>query len=298
MRRSCAFCCYSSASCSCIRRAIFVAQVLHQESSLANPTLWIVYAAIFGYYVIAALFPIDKIIGRVYPVFGAILLLSAIGVFVGLFVNGYQPAELWDAGAAGAMGAMSAGLASADELWTAPTAVVGIVSYDMLGSIGGFIALLGVIVLPITSGDTALRALRCSLGDAFGLDMKRKRNVLILAIPIFALVFAVLIWSKADAAGFSTLWRYFSWANETIGVFALTMIAMYMVRNRMPYIMALVPGTFYFFIVTSYILNAEIGFNLPWDIAYTIAGVLSAAYVAATVMRSRRTRTHEAMADE
>ncbi|MBQ9042506.1 MAG: carbon starvation protein A [Eggerthellaceae bacterium] len=76
---------------------IFVNQVLHQESTLANPVLWGVYAAIFGYYVVAALFPIDKIIGRVYPVFGAILLVSAVGVFAGLFLNGYPLPELWDA---------------------------------------------------------------------------------------------------------------------------------------------------------------------------------------------------------
>ena len=33
---------------------------------------------------------IDKIIGRIYPVFGAILLLSAVGVFGGIFVKGYD----------------------------------------------------------------------------------------------------------------------------------------------------------------------------------------------------------------
>ena len=57
---------------------IFILQILHQESTLANPVLWIVYGVIFGYYVVAALFPIDKIIGRVYPIFGAILLAGHI----------------------------------------------------------------------------------------------------------------------------------------------------------------------------------------------------------------------------
>ena len=68
---------------------LFVAHILGQESSISNPTLWIVYGIIFVYYIMATLFPIDKIIGRIYPVFGAILLLSAVGVFVGLFAKGY-----------------------------------------------------------------------------------------------------------------------------------------------------------------------------------------------------------------
>lgn len=56
--------------------------------------MWVVYGVIFAYYIVATLLPIDKIIGKIYPVFGAILLLSAAGVFVGLFLNGYRPDEI------------------------------------------------------------------------------------------------------------------------------------------------------------------------------------------------------------
>lgn len=55
-----------------------------------NVWTWVIYAVILGYYLIATLFPIDKIIGKIYPVFGAILLLSAVGVFAGIFIKGYQ----------------------------------------------------------------------------------------------------------------------------------------------------------------------------------------------------------------
>ena len=51
---------------------LFVTHILGQESSVSNPVLWVTYGVIFAYYVIATLFPIDKIIGRVYPIFGAI----------------------------------------------------------------------------------------------------------------------------------------------------------------------------------------------------------------------------------
>ena len=37
---------------------------------------------------------------------------------------------------------------------------------------------------------------------------------------------------------------------------------------------------FYMFIISSFILNAAIGFNLPWPVSYTVAGVLTIAYAA------------------
>ena len=320
---------------------LFVTQILGEESSFSNPTLWIVYGVIFAYYAMATLFPIDKIIGKIYPVFGAILLLSAVGVFIGLFAKGYPLQEIWDVGffgahpfgerflpmffvtvtcgilsgfhatqatlisrtvtderdgrmvfydmmiaegfiamtwAAAAMGALGLGLVAADTLHASPTLVVGTVAKEMLGDIGGIIAIVGVIVLPITSGDTALRSLRVMLGDAFGVDQTKKKSALALAIPIFTVVALVLFYAKSDAKGFNILWRYFSWANETIGVFALAMIAVYMMKNRMPYLMALIPGSFYMYVVSVYILNAQIGFRLPLTASFIGAAALTALY--------------------
>ena len=57
---------------------------------------WIIYGVIFLYYLIATVFPIDAIIGRIYPIFGAILLFSAVGVFIGMFVKGYPLLNVWD----------------------------------------------------------------------------------------------------------------------------------------------------------------------------------------------------------
>ena len=287
---------------------LFVTQILGGESGLGNPAIWIVYGVIFAYYIIATLLPIDKIIGKIYPVFGAILLLSAVGVFAGLFFNGYPLDEIWETGlnfvnpfgehfipiffvtvacgivsgfhstqatlisrtmgderegrmtfynmmilegfiamvwAAAAMGAVNLGLATNDMLHDQATSVVGIVAKDMLGSIGGLIAIIGVIVLPITSGDTALRSLRIIISEAFRIDTTKKRSSLMLALPIFIVVAAILVWAKADTSGFNVLWRYFSWANESTAVFAFTMISVYMIRHKMPYLMSLIPGMFY-----------------------------------------------------
>ncbi|MBR7012930.1 MAG: carbon starvation protein A [Muribaculaceae bacterium] len=56
--------------------------------------VWIVI--IFAYYVIATLLPIDKIIGRVYPLFAIALLVMAVGLLVGLFVKMPHVPELWN----------------------------------------------------------------------------------------------------------------------------------------------------------------------------------------------------------
>ena len=181
------------------------------------------------------------------------------------------------------MGAVNSSIATNENLFKQAAVVVGIIAQDMLGSIGGMVAVLGVIVLAVTSGDTALRSLRLMLADALHIDNKKKINVLILASTIFAVVAGVLYFAKTDASGFAILWRYFSWANETIAVFAFAMIAVYMIKNNMPYLMAVVPGTFYMYMVSTYILHAPIGFGLGWTLSYILAAVCSVAYAAALV---------------
>ena len=320
---------------------LFVTQIVGDESTLSNPVTWIAYGAIFTYYIIATMMPINRIIGRIYPIFGAILLLSAIGVFGGLLFGGYHLDEIWERGvsftnpygenfipvffvtvacgivsgfhstqaaliartipqekdgrttfynmmilegfiamvwAAAAMAMVNGGQATIEMLHNEAVTVVGTVATTMLGSIGGGIAIIGVIVLPITTGDTALRSLRIMAADALRVDTSKRINNLLLALPIFAVVAGILIFAKTDVSGFNILWRYFAWTNECIAVFAFAMIGIYMIRNKMPYIMALVPGGFYMFIVMSYICNAQIGFRLPWVASYIIAAVSAVAY--------------------
>ena len=300
----------------------------------------IIYAIILAYYLVATLFPIDKIIGRIYPVFGAILLLSAVGIFVGLFFTGgiFQLNEMWGAWplwasidnivpmffitvacgivsgfhstqaciiarsmnsefegrntfymmmilegfiamiwAAAAMVIYNVG--SADAGITGAVAVVGIIAKDFLGEIGGIVAVLGVIVLAITSGDTALRSLRLMLADYFHIDQVSKSKRIALALAIFIPVAAVLVYSKLDAGGFNVLWRYFSFANETCAVFAFALITVYLWGRRKPWALTLIPGSFYMFVCSSYLLNEKIGFNLEWSFAYGVAGVLTVGYI-------------------
>lgn len=334
------------------------------DASTGEPVPWtslvpplIIYAIILLYYLVATLFPIDKIIGRIYPVFGAVLLLSAVGIFVGLFAGGgiFTLSEVWgpwpdwvNQGVIGqAFGCgwgnlvpmffvtVACGIVSgfhstqaciiarsvnsefegrntfymmmilegfiamiwaaaamvvytngaADPGVTGATAVVGIIAHSFLGDLGGIVAILGVVVLAITSGDTALRSLRLMLADYFHIDQLKRAKRVGLALAIFIPVAAVLVYSKMDPNGFNMLWRYFSFANETCAVFAFALISVYLAGRRKPWIMTFIPGCFYMFVVSSYLLNARIGFNLDWTAAYIVAGILTVGY-GALVLRA------------
>ena len=116
------------------------------------------------------------------------------------------------------------------------------------------IALLGVIVLPITSGDTALRALRLSLSETLHIDQSTNGKRIKLAVPIFALVIAILVFAKTNADGFNILWRYFAWANQTLSLFAFLCITAWMFENgkgKWAWI-PMIPGCFYTFICVTY----------------------------------------------
>ena len=340
---------------------IAATQVFMRSGAATDWATWVIYGVIFLYYLIATVFPIDAIIGRIYPIFGAILLFSAVGVFVGIFAKQYPLVEVWepwistvvnDAGekitidyqsyfsanhflpvffvtvacgilsgfhstqtaiitrtmkserqgrttfywmmtlegfiamvwAAGAMGAYNLGLQAFDG--NLATQTIGIVCKDILGNIGGIIAIVGVIVLPITSGDTALRALRLTLADTFHMEQKTNGKRMVLAVPVFILVAAIIVWAKFNSSGFQTLWRYFAWSNQTLSLFAFLAISVWMFENgKSKWVwIPLIPGCFYTFICSSYLATATIGFHLPWNVGYIIGVVLAVAYVVAIVV--------------
>ena len=106
------------------------------------------------------------------------------------------------------------------------------ISKEWLGSIGGIMAILGVVAAPITSGDTALRSARLIAADFLRIDQKPIRKRLLVCIPIFLITIAVLIYSLRDADGFKIIWRYFAWSNQTLSVFTLWAITVYLVQNK------------------------------------------------------------------
>ncbi|NLA13921.1 MAG: carbon starvation protein A [Tissierellia bacterium] len=318
---------------------LIVSEILRQEAVATNPTTWIVYVCIFLYYVVATIFPIDAIIGRVYPIFGAFLIISAVGIFFGILFGGgaylqnlsfegmfsQHPGGLpfipiffitvacgilsgfhatqntliartvsnekegkmtfynmmlvegfiamcW---AGGAMVLFGKGT----DMATGATLMVGLVSRDFLGNFGALFAIIGVIVLPITSGDTAFRGLRLMVAEQFNIDQTSTQKRVSLSIAFFIPAFVILYIAKTNPAGFSILWRYFAFTNQFVATFALATISIYLYINGKNYLVSLIPGTFYFFVTLSFILNAKIGFNLPWTVAYSLAAVLCVAYI-------------------
>lgn len=152
-----------------------------------------------------------------------------------------------------------------------PGAVVNTVCMTLLGPVGGALAILGVVVLPITSGDTAFRAARLIIADVLNYAQKTPMSRLYIAVPIFAIG---IILSRVD---FSILWRYFGWANQTLAAVTLWAGAAYLVRRNTFHWVASLPATFLTAVVIAYICMEKIGFNLSYDISVGIGCVFAVA---------------------
>ena len=297
--------------------------------------VWLII--IFVYYLLATILPIDKIIGRLYPIFGAVLLIMAVGMTVMLFVKRYHfyPAAEMTTQFPGdnplpiyplifvtiACGALSGFHATQSPLmsrcltkesygrpifygamigegfialiWATvgmtfyqspaelqaalasggPANVVNQSALSLMGSIGGILAVLGVIVLPITSGDTAFRAARLTIAEVFNFNQTPSKNRLSIAIPLF-IVGAIL--TQVD---FNVIWRYFGWSNQTLACIMLWAGAAYLYRKGRFHWIASIPATFMTSVVVCYIcMDKNLGFGIDYTISVYIgiAGALIA----------------------
>lgn len=142
-------------------------------------------------------------------------------------------------------------------------ALVNDISISWLGTFGGILALLGVVAAPITSGDTALRSARLIAADFLHYDQSSVAKRLIISVPIFAAAFGIMM------IDFSVLWRYFAWCNQTLAVFTLWAITVYLARHKKLYLITLIPAMFMTAVSVSYILFAPTpeGFGLSYPIA-------------------------------
>ena len=166
-----------------------------------------------------------------------------------------------------------------------PISVVGVVCRNALGSIGGFVATIGIIILPVTSGDAAIRSLRLILAEAMQIKNSDTKKKVILAAVVFLLIFCVLVLAKNNPNGFNLIWRYFGWLNQILVVFALSYVVIWLMQNRKKrfFWIPLIPLLFYSFVTCSYICSAKIGLNLPYGIAY-ILGIVFVLLVAVAVI--------------
>ncbi|KAB1439070.1 carbon starvation protein A [Pseudodesulfovibrio senegalensis] len=319
---------------------VFVLSPAKLLNGLTGINTGILVAAIFGYYFLATILPIDKVIGRFYPVLGALLLTMTIALVVALFAGGYEilpnldfatnvhPGDkpIWpllfitlSCGAISGFhstqsplmarcvknekegrsvfyGAMiiegvigliwcTIGLSfyNSPEALSAviaagsPAAVVAEVSKTLLGPIGGGLAIAAIIVLPITSGDTAFRSTRLIVAETFKVKQGAISSRLMIAVPLFVLGYII------STQNFSTIWRYFGFANQSLATMVLWTAAVYLAQRAKLHWIATIPAVFMTAVCVTFICNAAIGLNLDYSVS-VVAGIVGAAAALAVFM--------------
>lgn len=156
-----------------------------------------------------------------------------------------------------------------------PGHVVREVCTSTMGYAGGILAILGVVVLPITSGDTAFRVARLIMADYLKLPQTRAVNRYILALPMFLLAIVL------NFVDFTLIWRYFGWANQALAAVTLWAAAVYLARRGNYWWLAALPALFMTVMTVTFILVEENGFNLSQRTGTALG---TAAGVAATVL--------------
>lgn len=319
----------------CLVGAVFVAGPAGLLASLTpealDTTFWII--VVFLYYILATLLPIDKIIGKIYPIFAVALLFMAVGILVMLYVHQPDLPELTEGltnthpdglpifpimFVSIACGAISGFHATQSPLmarcmkneryaypvfygamivegivaliWAAAATyffhengmgesnaavVVDSITKEWLGTVGGLLAVLGVIAAPITSGDTAFRSARLIVADFLRMEQRTIKKRLMICVPLFAAAIALLLYSTKDQAGFDMIWRYFAWCNQTLAVFTLWALTVYMVGARKLYWTTLIPALFMTFVCGTYIFVAPEGFGLAQEIGLAIGAAIT-----------------------
>lgn len=154
--------------------------------------------------------------------------------------------------------------------------VVNEISTQWLGTIGGALAILGVVFAPITSGDTAFRSARLILADVFQFNQVPIKNRLMVCLPMFFVSIVILLYSLCDVEGFNIVWRYFAWANQILAVITLWTLSVWLMRTRRKWHwITLLPAVFMTVVACLYILIAEEGFDFEYTPSLVFSIVLT-----------------------
>ncbi len=300
-------------------------------SSSLNATFWMI--VIIVYYLLAAVLPVDKIIGKLYPVFGILLAVMAAGILGGIVFGGYTLPEItlqnldpnglpvWPfmfvtvacgaiSGFHGTQSPMVAKCLTSERkgkrvfggamiaesvialIWAAAgvafygatealnsalaaegqAGVVYEMSRALLGTVGSVMAIVGIVVCPVTSGDTALRAVRLMVAERLHIPQKSLKSRLLLTVPLLALCVFI---SQVD---YSVLWRYLAWTNQVLAMFFLWVITAYLIKegkHRLGSLITAIPAAFMSGVTATYILAAPEGLQLSTAIAYPVGAVVA-----------------------
>ncbi len=147
---------------------------------------------------------------------------------------------------------------------------------NTMGGVGIALAMIGVIVCPITSGDTAFRSARLTLADWFGLDQKAFVKRLVLCVPLLG---AGALIGHLD---YTVVWRYFSWTNQTLAMIVLWTASMFLFKEKKNYWITAVPATFMSAVSMTYFFCAPecLGkLGLTTTVAYPAGLILAACFL-------------------
>lgn len=330
-----------------------------------SSSIWVI--GIFAYYILSTILPIDKVIGKIYPVFGVALLFMAVGILFMMYYNRLPIPEITISNLTNmhhaandfpifpfvfvtiACGAISGFHATQSPLmarcmtnekqgkpiffgtmvtegivaliWAAismcffgsvgslndimannggnAAVIVNDVSNSLLGTIGGVLAVLGVVAAPITSGDTAFRGARLIIADALKYKQGPITNRILISAPLFVIAMLLL------TIDFAIIWRYFAWTNQTLATIVLWTITVFLIKSKKFYWISLVPAVFMTAVVVTYILIAPEGLSLSKNISFGIgiaASILSLVvslfYVKRQQSGERMNKNAEVFADE
>lgn len=330
--------------------AVFIvtpSQILTDKTDIPY-LVWV--GIIIAYYFVATILPVDKVIGKIYPIFGAALIFMAVALFGVLLFGDYEIPELTSIrnehfNAANlpiiptlfisiACGAISGFHATQSPLmarcmtsesqahpiffgamisesiialiWAAIAMAffggvaglngfmvengsnaglaVSLISDTTLGTIGSILAILGVVVAPITSGDTAFRSARLIIADMLHYDQKPIYKRLIVSLPLFAIGIGIAFMD------FDTIWRYFAWSNQALSVITLWMIVAWLKRRGSRYtIIALIPAIIMTYICSSFIfVSAQFVGMGACTAAYIYGGGVTAIISGLLMLNIRR----------
>ncbi|MDN6625755.1 MAG: carbon starvation protein A [Pisciglobus halotolerans] len=324
---------------------VFVTSPANLISSIAPGWLSVgaITVLIFVYYLISTVLPIDKAMGKVYPWFGAILIISTAAIGISLVLGGHTLPNLTMAtvqnfhpkgtpifpalfftiscGALSGFHATQAPMVSRTStnekegrftfygmmiaegviamIWAAasmslfngqtlsqmidagtPSAVVNQVSILLLGNVFGTIAILGVIVLPISSGLSAFRSLRTILADYLHIKQDTIKKILMVTLPLYAISFFL---TKVD---FNMLWRYFNWANQVTAVISLLVSTRYLFLKERNYFVTFIPGSLMLYACVVYILSEPIGFQMGLTMMTYIVGLVVSGVILGVFWKS------------
>lgn len=323
--------------------AVFATGSADLLSSLTGIDTHILLIIIFAYFIIATLLPVDKIIGRIYPIFGIVFIIMAVVMISALFMNpNYTIPEFTTSGlylttksifpylfVTIACGAISGFHSSQSPIvarcmenekdmrlvfygamvvegilaliWAAiamaffhgqpqlaviygatPGVGVNEMASILVGPMGLILTIIGVVICPITTGDTALRSARITVADSFNWDQKTLISRLKISLPLFIVSFALTF------VDFSLIWRYMAWAQLFVAVAVLLAATVYLIENKKHFIVTFAPAIVCFAIAIAYILQAPEGLRLDSFIANLISLIATAIFSAYFILKYKK----------